>query len=168
MRAVLINMGYVTAARGDFERAGALLEEGLAMSRESKDLYTNTTALLGLGIVETRRGDHGRAKTLLEEGLVLSRKLGSMVNAAEILETLAEMAGALGDSTRAARLWGAADALREVTGSPWAPLERRLHEPYLDVLRSGVDEADWRVAWEEGRAMTLDQAVDYAMEGIGA
>ena len=121
VRAVLINMGHVTAARGDFERGGALLEEGLAMSRESKDLYTNTTALLGLGIVETRRGDHERAKMLLEEGLVLSRKLGSMVNAAEILETLAEMAGALGDGTRAARLWGAADTLREVTGSPWAP-----------------------------------------------
>ena len=134
------------------------------MSRESKDPYTNTTALLGLGIVETRRGDHGRAKTLLEEGLVLSRKLGSMVNAAEILETLAEMAGALGEGTRAARLWGAADALREVTGSPWAPQERRLHEPYLAAVRSGVDEADWRAAWEEGRAMTLEEAVAYALE----
>ena len=164
VRAVLINMGYVTAARGDFERAGALLEEGLAMSRESKDPYTNTTALLGLGIVETRRGDHGRAKTLLEEGLVLSRKLGSMVNAAEILETLAEMAGALGDGTRAARLWGAADTLREVTGSPWAPQERRLHEPYLAAVRSGVDEAVWRAAWEEGRAMTLEDAIAYALE----
>ena len=164
VRAVLINMGHVTSARGDFERAGALLEEGLAMSRESKDLYTNTTALLGLGIVETRRGDHGRAKMLLEEGLVLSRKLGSMVNAAEILETLAEMAGALGYGTRAARLWGAADTLREVTGSPWAPLERRLHEPYLAAVRSGVDEADWRAAWEEGRAMTLEDAIAYALE----
>ena len=164
VRAVLINMGYVTAARGDFERAGALLEEGLAMSRESKDLYTNTTALLGLGIVETRRGEHGRAKMLLEEGLVLSRKLGSMVNAAEILETLAEMAGALGDGTRAARQWGAADTLREVTGSPWAPQERRLHEPYLAAVRSGVDETVWRAAWEEGRAMTLEDAIAYALE----
>ena len=99
------------------------------MSRESKDPYTSMTALLGLGIVETRRGDHGRAKMLLEEGLVLSRKLGSMVNAAEILETLAEMAGALGEGTRAARLWGAADALREVTGSPGRPRKEGCTSP---------------------------------------
>jgi hypothetical protein len=30
-----------------------------------------------------------------------------------------------------------------------------------------MDEADWTMAWEEGRAMTLAQAVDYALEGVG-
>jgi tetratricopeptide (TPR) repeat protein len=104
VRAVLLNLGYTTTVRGDLVRAEALLEEELAMSRESRDQHANSMALLGLGIVETRRGEHGRAKTLLEEGLVLSRKLGSMVNVAEGLETLAEMAAALGDSPRAARL----------------------------------------------------------------
>jgi hypothetical protein len=61
-------------------------------------------------------------------------------------------------------LLGAADALREVTGSPWAPLERRLHDPYLAAIRSGVDEADLGAAWEEGRAMTLEDAIAYALE----
>ena len=53
VRAVLLNMGYARADRGDFELAGALFEEGLAMSRESKDPNANSLALLGLGIVET-------------------------------------------------------------------------------------------------------------------
>ena len=164
VRAVLLNMGYARADRGDFERAGALFEEGLAMSRESKDPNANSLALLGLGIVETRRGDYGRSKTLLEECLVLSRKLGSMVIFAEGLETLAEMAWASGGGPRAARLWGAADALRELTGSPWMPLERRLHEPYLADARTGMEEGDWRAAWEEGRAMTLEDAIAFALE----
>jgi len=162
--AVLLNLGYTTTVRGDLERAEALLEEELAMSRESKDPHAASMALIGLGIVETRRGEHGRAKTLLGESLVLSRKLGSKVNFAESLETLAEMAAALEDFPRAARLWGAANTLREVTGSPWLPLERRLHEPYLAAARSGMDEADWTRAWEEGRAMPQEDVITYALE----
>jgi predicted ATPase/class 3 adenylate cyclase len=164
VRAVLLNMGYVEVVRGDFGRSEALFEESLAISRESKDPHANSEDLLGLGILATRRGDHRRAKTLLEESLVLSRRLGSMVNVAECLETMAEMAGTLGDAPRAARLWGAADALREATGSPWMSFEKSLHEPYLAAVRSGADEADWRAAWEEGRAMTLEDAIAYVLE----
>jgi tetratricopeptide (TPR) repeat protein len=162
--AVLVNMGYVRAVRGDFERAEPLLDEALAISRELKYPSATAESLLALGIVATRRGDHGRAKTLLEESLVLCRKLGSIVTVAEGLETLAGLAGALGDAPRAARLWGAADALREVTGSPWAPFERRLHGPYLAAIRSRSDQTVWTKAWEEGRAMALDEAVSYALE----
>ena len=68
------------------------------------------------------------------------------------------------DAPRAARQWGAADTLREATGSPWMPHEKRLHEPYLAAVRSGADETDWRAAWEEGRAMTLEEAIAYALE----
>jgi Tetratricopeptide repeat len=164
VRAVLLNMGYVEVVRGDFGRAEALFEESLALSRESKDPHANSQSLLGLGIVTTRRGDHGRAKTLLEESLVLSRRLGSMVNVAECLETLAEMAGTLGAAPRAARLWGAADALREATGSPWMSFEKSLHEPYLAAARPGMDEADWTKAWDEGRAMSLEDAIAHALE----
>jgi predicted ATPase len=164
VRAVLLNMGYAKAVRGDFERAEALFEECLAISRDSKDPNSTAQALLCLGIVATRRGDHGRAKTLLEESLVLSRKLGSIATVAETLETLAEMAGALGDAPREARLWSAADTLREVTGSPWMSFERRLHEPYLETARSRMDEANWTKARGEGRAMTLEDAIAYALE----
>jgi tetratricopeptide (TPR) repeat protein len=164
VRAVLLNMGYVEVVRGDFGRAEALFEESLAISRESKDPHAHSEALLGLGIVATRRSDHGRARPLLGESLVLNRRLGSMVNVAECLETLAEMAWTLGDSRRAAHLWGAADALREATGSPWMSFEKSLHEPYLADARARMDETDWTRAWEQGRAMTLDQAVALALE----
>jgi hypothetical protein len=122
--------------------------------------------LLILGIVATRLGDHGRARTLLGESLALSKRLGSTFSLVENLETLAELAGDLGDPRRAARLWGAAGALRETAGIPQPPVERRGREPYLIDARSGMDEADWTKAWEEGRVMNLDQAVDYALEGV--
>ena len=152
---LLGNMGILQAVRGDYKRAEALLEEDLAGSRELKDTYGVAMVLINLGLVVMRRGDHERARILLKESLLLSRKLGSQINIAECLEILSEMAGALGDFRRAARLWGAADALREAINAPWPPLERRLYEPYLAAIRSRADEALWRRSWEEGRAMTM-------------
>jgi tetratricopeptide (TPR) repeat protein len=162
----LYNMGFSEAVRGDDERAEALFEESLAMSRELKDTYGAAISLMSLGDVATRRGDHGRARALLKESLVVFNELGARVNIAECLEILSGMAGALGDDARATRLWGAADALREAIGSPWPPAERRLHEPYLTATRSHADEAVWARAWEEGRAMTMEEAVAYALEDM--
>jgi hypothetical protein len=119
---------------------------------------------MNLGLVATRRGDHERARMLLKESLLLSRQLGSKVNIAECLEILSEIAGMLGDFRRAARLGGAADALRDAIGAPWLPLERRLYEPSLAAIRSRADEALWRRSWEEGRAMTMEETLAYALE----
>jgi hypothetical protein len=83
---------------------------------------------------------------------------------AEYLESLAEVAGLLGDFGRAARLWGAADALREVLGVRWVADQRKMHEPHLQSIRSRSDEELWARAWEEGRAMTGDDAIAYALE----
>jgi hypothetical protein len=43
-------------------------------------------------------------------------------------------------------------------------LERRLHEPYLETARSGMDQADWTRAWEEGRAMPQEDVITYALK----
>jgi predicted ATPase len=161
---VLYNLGFAEAVRGDYERAETHLEECLAGSRELKDTFGVATDLVGLGAVAMRRGNHGRARMLLGESLHLNRELGVKVNIAECLEVLSEMAGELGDDPRAARLWGAADALREAIGAPWLPLERRMYEPYLTAIRYRADEAVWTRAWDEGWAMTMEEAVSYAQE----
>ena len=60
---------------------------------------------------------------------------------------------------RAARLWGAAEALREVTGYTLSAPEARLYEPYMFAARSELGETAFRAAYEEGRAMTEEQAI---------
>jgi predicted ATPase len=154
---------YFWFLRGHWSEGRGWLEEVLA-ANAGAEASVRAKALGGLAKRAVEQGDHERAKTLLGEALVLSRKLGSMVNFAEGLETLAEMAAALGDFPRAARLWGAANTLREVTGSPWMPLERRLHEPHLVAAWARLDEADWTRAWEEGRAMPQENVITYALE----
>jgi DNA-binding CsgD family transcriptional regulator len=79
------------------------------------------------------------------------------------LEALAAVAGVLGHIPRAARLWGAAYALREDIGSPLPPDERALQEPYFAAARAHLEEESWEVAWKEGFEMSIDEAVDYAL-----
>jgi DNA-binding CsgD family transcriptional regulator len=79
------------------------------------------------------------------------------------LEGLACDAGAKGVAERAARLFGAAEALREAMGvGPWAAL-RALEEPYLVGARSQLEEGAWTEAWAGGRRMSMVAAIEYAL-----
>ena len=70
-----------------------------------------------------------------------------------------------GDAARAARLWGAAEALSEAIGLPLSHLDRSHpdYEGLLSAARSQLDEAAWEAARAEGRAMTPEQAIEDAL-----
>ena len=76
------------------------------------------------------------------------------------------MYGAEGKIVRAAHLWGAEEALLEKLEDAvytYVP-DRALHRSQVAAARSQVDEAAWIAAWTEGKAMSLGQAVEYALE----
>jgi hypothetical protein len=79
------------------------------------------------------------------------------------LEGFACLAGAKGDSERAARLWGAAQALHETKGIPRDPDFLAEADARISAVRLGMGEETWEEAWRKGRAMTLDEAVSYAL-----
>jgi hypothetical protein len=70
-----------------------------------------------------------------------------------------------GDNDRAARLDGAADALRGAIGSPLPPNEQCEHERRLSELRAALGDGTFERAFTAGRALTWEQAVAYALEG---
>jgi translation elongation factor EF-Ts len=61
-------------------------------------------------------------------------------------------------------LWGVAREWREATGASLADADRALHEAHLDAARSRLGETAWEEAVAEGRAMTLERAMAYALE----
>jgi DNA-binding NarL/FixJ family response regulator len=63
----------------------------------------------------------------------------------------------------AARLWGAAEALRESLNISLAPIEVSYYAPLMDDARSQVDQASWDAAWAEGRTISPEKAVEYAL-----
>ena len=80
-----------------------------------------------------------------------------------ILECFAFIAGAQEQLSRAARLFGAAEALRENTHLPMAPYERPEYEQHLAAIREHLDSDAFSVAWAEGRRITMEQAIAYAL-----
>jgi hypothetical protein len=135
-----------------------------AMFREQKHTSYLADALNNLGWVALLRGDSERARALYAESMRSQREIGSKVVAPENLLGLACVAAARGEAERAARLFGASEALSEEMGAPLEPGERALQESYLGAARSQLDETSWQEAWTQGRAMTLEKAISYALE----
>jgi len=94
---------------------------------------------------------------------VFFQEVGDQVNIAEVLEGFAGVAGAQGEGQKAARLYAAAETLRKTIGAPLLPGDRPRYERQLATARFLVNEEVWEAAWEEGRAMTLEEAVSYAL-----
>jgi predicted ATPase/class 3 adenylate cyclase len=162
----LISLGYESLLQGDPERGATLNEEAAVLLKERGHKGKLQYALDNLGWAALVSGNRQKAKSLHEESLELSRELGDKLIAAESLEGLA-CSAARGEEVRAARLFGAAEALREAVGYRQAPREGALREPFLDAARSGLGEARWEAMWAEGRVMTFEDAIAYALEGAG-
>jgi non-specific serine/threonine protein kinase len=160
----------VAVARGDYEQAIALREEGLALAREVVDseigenFTTNLSLLLG-AIAFLGQGDFQRARAFSKEGLELYRQLKLIATLTIYhLQVAAAVAGSQGQPVRSARLWGAVESLHEAIGSTISPLERHFYGPYIAAARAQLGEAAWEAAWAEGKAMSLDEAVKYALK----
>ena len=156
----------VPFGQGDLTCARQLAERGLSLAREvgARDvLYVTLHPLAAIALAER---DHERAAQLFEEGLTLSAEVGEANNVAYCLEGLATIATSEGRLERAARLWGAAEAILEpieVIAYPYAT-DRSLHDKQVAAARKRLNEETWTRAWEEGRAMTTEQAIEYALE----
>ena len=162
--AYLGSLGYEFLLEGNLGRAAELNEEAAALFRKQGRRGDLQYVLVNLGWVALLQGDHERAEALYKESLVLCRELGDRLTASENLDGLACSAGERGDGGRAARLFGAAEGLREATGYQQAPRDRSLREPYLEDVHEQVGEAAWSAAREAGRSLTFEDAIAYALE----
>ena len=166
----LFLMGEARRVEGDLVTATRLLEEGRALEVEREELAGAGYFLRSLAQVASQQGDYPRAAGLLRERLILSQRLGDGWNIPDAIEGLAWIASVQGRAARAARLYGAAGALRESSGATLLGDRQARHRRRLDALRAVLGEADMDRAWAEGRALSLEQGVALALadEAAGA
>jgi predicted ATPase/DNA-binding SARP family transcriptional activator/DNA-binding CsgD family transcriptional regulator len=161
--ASLGNLGITMLVHGDPEQATVLLEESLALFRDIGDSSNIAIGLMYSALAALTQDDHERVKALSEESLKLLQIAEDKQHIADCLEIMAGGAGAQGRAQRAARLWGAAEVLREDIGVPLQPEDREVLDPYLAAARSSLGEVAWQVTLAEGRAMMPEQAIEYAL-----
>ena len=161
---VLGNLGNVAKHQGDFPSARALHEESLAIKRELGYRQRIASSLNSLADLAIDEGDFASAQALYREALVIGRELGERLRIAFSLEGLAAVVAALGSSLRAARTWGAAERLRAEAGSPLPPKDRPAYDRRVAAARTREDNAAFDRAWQDGRVLTLEQAMELALK----
>ena len=157
------NLGITAADRGDFARAQELFETALAIDRKLKDEWAITVDANNLAVVHFEQGDPELATRMASQALRGFSENGDLDGIAESLEVSAGIAGASEDPVRAARLAGAADALRTAAGLPLAPPDRARVDRWMDAAQAAISPEDFERYWNEGAAMTPQQATSYAM-----
>ncbi|HLJ67681.1 MAG TPA: helix-turn-helix domain-containing protein [Chloroflexota bacterium] len=121
-------------------------------------------SLLVLGLAATARGQLDRARHHLAESLQLSRDLGYLYTTLNGLTGRAAIAVATGQAERAARLKGAEAALRAKLGIPLPPSLRSEDEGTTARTRKALVAERFAAAWGHGQMMSLEEAVECALE----
>jgi len=161
----LNSLGVWSMEQGDNAQAQDYLEQSIAVYREIGDRGNATVALSNLGNIARDRGDYPAARAYYKEATEILHQLGNHRLLAVLLECFAYLELHQAHSERAARVWGAANSLREAIGAPLPPVEREEYESSLANLRENLGESAFSAAWAEGSAMTGDQAARYVLDG---
>ncbi len=151
-------LGLMHLASGELTSARSLLEERSAISKQMgmKTVYPD----LSLARLSVLQGDVALARRQYRETLTLLLEFNIYKHhIAAGLEGLAVLEAAQGMPEQAARIWGAAEALREAIGAPMYPVDRIWYEQALTLARTTLGEQAFATAWAEGRRMTAEQAL---------
>ncbi len=163
----LINLGMTAFYEGRLPPARALFEESLGLFRELGNSAGIAWSLNHLGDVSHALGDDAAALENFARSLVIFRDLGAKDGVAEGLADFAAVCASQADPLRAACLWGGAEALCESIGAALPPVEQETYRRDVAQAREAVGEDAFAAAWEEGRALTWERAVEYALGEAG-
>jgi tetratricopeptide (TPR) repeat protein len=153
-------MGMVAIGQGDYRAARLQLEEAWEIMNSLGDRRGIAKMKAGLADAVLNEGDRDAARAFYEEAL---EDLKDQHDKWWIAWCLEGMAG-VDQNARAARLFGAAAALREAIGAPRPPAFRSYHERNLTAVRNRLGQKAFEKAWADGQEMTLEAAVEYALE----
>jgi non-specific serine/threonine protein kinase len=158
-------LATVALNQGDVRRATDLAAQARAYCRNHGDHSCLAVALYGSANIALAAGDTSRAERFLRECLPLQYDLNDTFGMPIAIETMAAVATAAGDNRRAARLLGAAHGVRRVVGKRFAGTadfqRRRLGT--AERVRQALGEATFETAFRRGAALSLEEAVSYAL-----
>jgi predicted ATPase len=162
--AATTNLALGCLRSGDYRQAADLFAEILSTARHLGDRREATIALLNLGGTETYLGEYESAAAHLGESLRVARDLGLREVIVESLYGLAAVAAGAGENLRSATLVGASQRQGEF-GHVLEESDREQLERTVKSIRPALGQDAFDRALENGRAMTLDDAVNYGLAG---
>ena len=150
-------LGLSAMRVGDLGTAERAFEECLELARELGEKVLTAAALCALGEIALSRGEPVLAAERLLEALRLYQELGDERDCAECLHALGGVAAAQGHALDAARLWGAAEALRARRAVALTPEEKMVDERFSSAVADELGADALARARSEGRSLDLDR-----------
>jgi len=160
----LAGVCQLLVATGEFERAEPLALELHASTRESEDVSCMVSGDHYLSDCAMLRRDYTLAEQHRLSALGTTLVIGDVMQQTIEILGLAFTAAALGRDEDALRLEGAVDTKwKELGVSHAPPLSEAWRQRDLDPARARLGETRATAAFDEGRAMTWDQAIELAL-----
>jgi len=163
----IVALATIATKNKEFEEAEELLQLAREQFERLGSLNFRTMVESEIGHVRRRRGDDATAESIYRRTIRVFQERGHRPAVANQLEVLGFIAAHRGQLVRAARLLGAAEALRERIQVDMLALERIEYDGEVTALRETMGEKALQKAWQDGRALDMDTAVDLALSTGG-
>jgi tetratricopeptide (TPR) repeat protein len=157
----LIGLADVELEEGNYDQARSICARIIEIGRAEEDPECVINGLTSLVDTARREGATAEALVLACEALAQAGQIGLSYHTYVLLDQIARVEGCCDDPLRAARLWGAAEALREAAAYPaWDP---RGYDGAIEAARARADGADFDAAWAAGSALSGEEAIRDAL-----
>ncbi len=160
----LRRLGDLARCQGNYAQASTAYAECLRLDDEMMGTDQRSELFPAMGSVALHEHEYARARALFEEGLSLNCQGGLAWRIANCVAGLAGILAATGKPYPAAQLLGWVKADLRARGVVQHPATELEYGHILAAVRAQLDEATFNAAWVVGQAMTLDEAVAYALE----
>ncbi len=157
-------LGEIARVEDRYDLAKRYYAETLEVAREIGGKVVIAVASVNLGLVAVHDGELNSARSLFIESLVQGREVGYKPQVASALIGFASIAAAEKQARRAIQFFAVADTILEEGDKRLVTsVDEMEYERNLAIARAQLDDAAFHVAWAEGKAMTMEQAINYAL-----
>ena len=158
-----LNYGDALLHSGQVAEAERVYREGLGVYEQLGDAVFAARMKNALAHTALAENHIDRADSLAKDALRGFTRQREQIGVAAALDTLAAVAAARADAERAARLDGASASIHETIATRPAPYERAISGRFINDSQATVDANKWRLAWDSGHGLSMDEAIDYAL-----
>ena len=159
----IFGLGFFARSVGDYDQARARFRACLPVFLEFGDKHRINMIQSELAHIERETGQHQQAIPMYRETILEWQRLGHRAAIAHQLECFAFIAKAQEQPERAAKLFGAAEVLREKINIAMTSQERIEYDREIADLRTNMDEKAFASHWAEGRSRRMDEAIEFAL-----
>lgn len=154
----LFGIGSVLGAQGEYGRARAWCEEGLALYQTLNHQFGMAWCYSTLGDIARRAGAYDEGLAAYQQSFHIWAERGDYVNGARMLEGIADIYVHQGNAEPAARLMGAADQICESAEVRRTEPEQKTHDEILALCRAALGDAPFEATWQAGRRLSVPEA----------